>query len=108
MINLTDRAKVKLLEFAEAEGMKPIVRIKIIGGGCASFTNDMSFDEDIQELDEVFNFDDVKVVVDCLSVYYLDGVVVDFIESAVLGGAFKFNFPNQEKRSCGCGNSFGY
>jgi iron-sulfur cluster insertion protein len=107
-IDLTKKAITKIEEFAKAEGMKPVVRVKVMGGSCAGMQSDMSFDEKIEDLDEVFIFDNVKIVIDCFSLHYLEGTVIDFVESGVMGGAFKFNYPNDNKRSCGCGNSFGY
>lgn len=106
MIILTERAITKIKEFAEGEGIgHNTIRVKVQGGGCAGFTNDMEFNDQVGELDEVFEFGDVKVVVDPLSLQYLENVEIDF-QDTPLGSGFKFNNPNV-KSTCGCGNSFG-
>lgn len=105
-MDLTKLAIEKIKEFADGEGLPYIVRVKIVGGGCAGFTQDMHFDHNISDMDEQFNFEDVKLVVDPLSVQYLEGTTIDYIESQ-FGGGFKFINPNV-KGSCGCGSSVSF
>lgn len=106
MIILTDKAKVKLREFAESEGLSYSVRIRIVGGGCAGFSYDMFFDEVVGEMDEVFTDEDIKIISDPLSYQYLDGTTVDFLDSP-FGAGFKFLNPNTTG-SCGCGSSVSF
>ena len=107
MITLTAKAVEKAKEFAEAEGITHnCIRVKVKGGGCAGMTNDMSFDDAKSDMDEVFETDGVKVIVDPLSLQYLDGTEIDYIEQGYSSG-FKFNNPNA-KGSCGCGHSQSY
>jgi iron-sulfur cluster insertion protein len=105
MITLTDKAVKKVKEIAEADDIKSLtLRTKVLGGGCAGFTYDLYFEDNITDMDEVFEQDDVKIIVDMLSYQYLDGVEIDYIEG-IMGAGFKFVNPNV-KSSCGCGSSF--
>lgn len=104
MIYLTEKAAAKLAEIADAEGIgHQTVRLKILGGGCAGFSYDMTFEEVINEVDEVFEIGPAKVVIDPLSFQYLDETTIDW-EDHLLSAGFKFNNPNTTG-SCGCGNS---
>lgn len=105
-MDLTKLAVDKIKEFADGEGLPYIVRVKIVGGGCAGFTQDMFFDTNISDMDEQFDFEGIKLVVDSLSAQYLEGTTIDYIESQ-FGGGFKFINPNVTN-SCGCGNSVGF
>lgn len=106
MIHLTNKAIEKFKEFADNEGLKPIIRVKVLGGGCAGMTNDICFDDNIQDTDEVVEQDGIKLIVDQFSVHYLDDATIDFNETEY-GFGFKFIIPNA-KSSCGCGSSVSY
>lgn len=107
MITITKVAIDKIKEFAEAEGIgHTSIRLKVIGGGCAGMTNDMTFNDKINEMDEVFETDDVKIIVDPLSMQYLEGTEIDYVDRQYDSG-FKFINPNV-KGSCGCQKSFSY
>lgn len=107
MITVTPKAIEKIKEISEAEGIgHNCIRIKVLGGGCAGMTNDITFDDLISDVDEVFETDGVKLIVDPLSFQYLDSTEIDFMEHSYSSG-FKFNNPNV-KNSCGCGKSQSY
>lgn len=107
MINLTEKAINKIKEISEEEGLgHHSIRIKVLGSGCAGFKHDISFDEIFDELDEVFDHNVVKIIVDPLSLQYLDGALIDYTES-VFGGGFTIKSPNV-KGTCGCGSSYNY
>ena len=108
MITLTERAKDKMIKIAKEEGNIPLVRAKVAGGGCAGFSYDLYYeDEDkVTEFDEVFDHDGVRLVTDQMSLQYLDGSEIDYLEEMV-GGGFKFNNP-KSTGSCGCGNSVSF
>lgn len=106
MITLTEKANAKLREFAEAEGLDLSIRVKVIGGGCAGFSYDMTFDEVVGEVDEVTDVDGVKIIIDPLSYQYLDGTTIDFLDGP-FGAGFKFLNPNTTG-SCGCGSSVSF
>lgn len=80
------------------------LRIGVKGGGCSGLSYVMNLDSRMGELDRVFEFGDVKVVVDAKVLVYLNGLTLDYTGD-LLNGAFRFNNP-QAKRSCGCGSSF--
>lgn len=106
MINLTENAIKAIKEISAAEGLEHrSIKLRVIGGGCAGFTYDMYFSDKPAELDEVFSFeDDIKIIVDPLSLQYVENVTIDFIDSD-FGRGFKFLNPDT-KGSCGCGSSF--
>lgn len=103
MIVITDKAKEKLKEFAEAEGLPTTVRIKVQGGGCGGFQNDMFFDDYVGEMDEVFEIGDIKVVIDGVSLQYLEDTTIDYLEGQFQSG---FKFINPVATTCGCGSSY--
>ncbi len=80
------------------------LRVFISGGGCSGFQYGMALEGNIRENDTATEFDGVKVVVDEVSVNYLRGATVDYVES-VMGNGFKIDNPNAVS-TCGCGSSF--
>src|SRR6516162_8637471 len=80
------------------------LRIGVVGGGCSGFSYSMSFENAPGVMDKVYNFNDLKVYVDATSAMYLNGCVVDYVETLEAAG-FKFENPNV-KSTCGCGSSF--
>ena len=104
MIQLTNKAVSKVKEFAEAEGLQPMIRVIIKGGGCSGLKGDMMFDDVVYDMDEQLEQDGVKITVDCISIHYLNTALIDFIQDEYVSG-FKFLFTD-DKKSCGCGSSF--
>ncbi|MFI4986907.1 MAG: iron-sulfur cluster insertion protein ErpA [Alphaproteobacteria bacterium] len=80
------------------------MRISVSGGGCAGFQYAFSFDDALNADDRVFERDGARVVVDEVSLEFLKGAEVDFVED-LLGAYFKVQNPNATS-SCGCGSSF--
>lgn len=105
MIELTKYAAMKVQEIAEEEGMPPIIRAKVQGGGCAGFTYDLEFVAETSDADEKFECYGVTVVVDPVSFQYLDNCMIDYEDHKLGSSGFKFLNPNS-KGSCGCGSSF--
>ena len=105
MVKITATAAVKINEIREAEGIESnmALRLRVVGGGCAGFSYDLYFDEGTQ-VDRQVEIGGVKVVVDEMSLMYLVGVEIDYVEG-LQGAGFKFNNPNV-KSTCGCGSSF--
>ena len=105
MINITALAAAKVNEIRQAEGIEPGLglRLRVVGGGCAGFSYDLYFDEQT-EVDRRFTVNGVNVVVDEMSLMYLAGTEVDYVEG-LQGAGFKFQNPNV-KSTCGCGSSF--
>jgi iron-sulfur cluster insertion protein len=80
------------------------LRIAVSGGGCSGFQYGLSFDDQTNPDDRVFERDGVSVVVDDVSLDLLNGAEVDFVED-LMGASFQIRNPNAAS-SCGCGNSF--
>lgn len=105
MISVTERAAEKVKEIASAEGLAGQgLRLRVIGGGCAGFTYDLYFEDQVGDMDEEYESRGVKLYVDPLSHQYLEETEIDYVEG-VHGSGFKFNNPNV-KGTCGCGSSF--
>ncbi len=101
----TDNAanKVKAL-LAEENNKNLNLRVFITGGGCAGFSYGFKFDENIQEDDTQVEKDGVKLLVDAMSIQYLDGSEIDYVQG-LEGSRFVVNNPNAVT-TCGCGSSF--
>ena len=96
-------AKVNAIRAEEAIEGDLALRLRVVGGGCAGFSYDLYFDPPT-EVDRQFEVQGVKVVVDEMSLMYLVGTEIDYVEG-LQGAGFKFNNPNV-KTTCGCGSSF--
>jgi iron-sulfur cluster assembly accessory protein len=104
-VNLTPTAVVKVKEIMGQQNPVPAgLRIGVVGGGCSGFSYSMSFENAPGVMDKVYTFDELKVYVDATSAMYLNGCIVDFVETLEASG-FKFENPNV-KSTCGCGSSF--
>jgi iron-sulfur cluster assembly accessory protein len=105
MVLITSVAASKVNEIRDAEAIETnmALRLRVVGGGCAGFNYDLYFDEPT-EVDRQFEVQGVKVVVDEMSLMYLVGTEIDYVEG-LQGAGFKFNNPNV-KTTCGCGSSF--
>lgn len=105
MVLITPTAATKINEIREAEGIEGgmALRLRVVGGGCAGFSYDLYFDEGT-EVDRQLEIAGVKVLIDEMSLMYLVGVEIDYVEG-LQGAGFKFNNPNV-KSTCGCGSSF--
>src|SRR5207302_9761736 len=102
---ITDSAarRIAVLKAQEsADGA--FLRIAVSGGGCSGFQYGLSFDDQRNEDDFVFEQDGVGVVIDEISLGLLNGAEVDFVED-LMGASFQIRNPNAAS-SCGCGNSF--
>lgn len=104
-VNLTERAAEKVREIRTSENIEDTygLRLRVVGGGCSGFTYDLYFDQKTQ-LDKEYGSFGVQLVVDQMSLQYLRGTEVDYVEG-LQGAGFKFNNPNV-KSTCGCGSSF--
>ena len=105
MIEITDSAAKKIREMAVEHQVEQVgVRVMVVGGGCSGLTYDMDFEHETREGDLVVEHDGVKVFIDPMSLAYLEGTRIDFVESFSYAG-FQFDNPNAQK-GCGCGKSF--
>lgn len=104
-LSMTDNAVTKVKEIMAQQDPVPAgLRVGVVGGGCSGFSYNMTFENQQGMMDKVFTFDGLKVFVDATSAMYLDGCVVDYVETLEAAG-FKFENPNV-KSTCGCGSSF--
>lgn len=103
---VTATAAEKLREIAAKQGMDaPILRVKVVSGGCSGMTYHMDFvPEPEAEKDIVWESQDVKVVLDPMSALYVMNSELDYTES-LMGSGFKITNPNA-KGTCACGESF--
>jgi iron-sulfur cluster insertion protein len=104
-IVLTENAarRIAMLK-AQESAENAFLRIAVSGGGCSGFQYGLSFDDQRNDDDFVFERDGVRVVVDEASLDLLNGAEVDFVED-LMGASFQIRNPNAAS-SCGCGNSF--
>ena len=105
LVDLTAEAAKKVVEIRDVEEIESgmALRLCVVGGGCAGFSYDLYFDNK-SELDREYNLNGCDVIVDEMSLMYLVGTTIDYVES--LGGAgFKFDNPGV-KSTCGCESSF--
>ena len=80
------------------------LRVFVSGGGCSGFQYGMALENNIRDEDNVFVQNDIRVVVDEISINYLRGATIDYVDE-IMGSGFKIENPNAIA-SCGCGSSF--
>ncbi|CZF81534.1 MULTISPECIES: iron-sulfur cluster assembly protein IscA [Grimontia] len=105
-ITMTDAAALRVRTFLENRGKGIGLRLGVRTSGCSGMAYVLEFVDELQEEDEVFDFEQygVKVIVDSKSLLYLDGTELDFTKEGLNEG-FQFNNPNVSSE-CGCGESF--
>ena len=104
-IALTEQAQTKVRTLIEAEGRDDLrLRVAVEPGGCSGLIYQLYFDETLQDTDKITEFNGVEVVVDKMSVPYLDGATIDF-EDTIQKQGFVIDNPNAAG-SCACGDSF--
>ena len=105
-VGLTDAAAIKVKSLITQEGRDDLkLRLAVQPGGCSGLIYQLYFDERVLDGDAVVEFSDgVEVVVDKMSVPYLDGATVDF-EDTIQKQGFTIDNPNAQG-SCACGDSF--
>ncbi|MCI6574145.1 MAG: iron-sulfur cluster insertion protein ErpA [Actinomycetaceae bacterium] len=102
---LTDVAAAKVKSLIEQEGRDDLrLRVAVQPGGCSGLMYQLYFDERELEGDAVRAFGDVEVVVDRMSIPYLDGATIDFADTIERQG-FTIDNPNAVG-TCACGDSF--
>ncbi|RXJ73138.1 iron-sulfur cluster assembly protein IscA [Veronia nyctiphanis] len=103
-ITMTDAAASRVKAFLDNRGKGIGLRLGVRTSGCSGMAYVLEFVDDLQQGDEVFEHDGVKVIIDPKSLVYLDGTELDFAKEGLNEG-FKFNNPNVSSE-CGCGESF--
>jgi iron-sulfur cluster assembly accessory protein len=103
-IALTERAARRISEIMAREPEGSMLRVSVNGGGCSGFAYAFDVDRNRQDDDIVVERDGVAVLVDQVSLQYMDGSVIDFVDD-LIGQSFKIENPHAVA-SCGCGTSF--
>lgn len=104
-VKLTDAAADKVRKLLTQEGRDDLrLRVAVQPGGCSGLIYQLFFDERYMDNDVVVDFDGVEVIVDTMSVPYLNGATVDF-EDTIEKQGFTIDNPNAQG-SCACGDSF--
>ena len=105
MINITESAKTKINDILYDEGRPNVaLRTFVQGGGCSGMSYGFTFEETQNEDDFDFAYEEVKVLVDAMSMQYLQGSDIDYKDD-IMGSSFVISNP-QAQTTCGCGSSF--
>ena len=103
-ITVSDRAARRIGEILKGEPAGTMLRVSVEGGGCWGFQYKFDVERAKAADDLVISRDNAVVLIDPISVNYMAGSEIDFVDD-LIGAAFKVNNP-QAKASCGCGTSF--
>ncbi len=103
-VELTDNAARRIAEILKGERDGSFLRIGVDGGGCSGFTYTYKIESDRAENDLVLDRDGALVLIDDVSLQFLRGCRIDFIDN-LMGRMFKIENP-AATASCGCGSSF--
>jgi iron-sulfur cluster insertion protein len=102
---LTENAARRIKEILAGEAQPDLrLRVSVSGGGCSGFQYGFDLDDRQEDGDVAVERDGARVVIDGMSLLYLVGCEVDFVED-LAGSYFRIKNPNASS-SCGCGNSF--
>ena len=103
-ITVTDSAAKRIAQILSKETDKNAMRVSVEGGGCSGFSYKFDLVSEQEGDDIILQKGDAKVLIDRLSVVYMDGSEIDFVDN-LLGQSFQIKNPNAVA-SCGCGTSF--
>ena len=106
LVTLTPLATEKLGVVLDQKGIREThaLRVFVKGGGCGGMQYGMTFDDDVQESDQVFEQHGLRVIVDPASFLHVGGSSIDYVDN-LMGGGFHIENPNAAT-TCGCGSSF--
>ncbi|MDD2884985.1 MAG: iron-sulfur cluster assembly protein IscA [Dechloromonas sp.] len=103
-VTLSESAAKHVANFLQKRGKGIGLRLGVRTSGCSGMAYKLEFVDEVNEDDQVFEQNGVKVIIDAKSMPYLEGMELDFAREGLNEG-FKFNNPNV-KDQCGCGESF--
>lgn len=103
-VEVTDAAFDQLQSILEREGKDLKLRVAVLGGGCSGFQYSFELEQQQADDDLVVERDGIAVLVDPISLPFLDGAVIDY-RRELIGSRFLVDNPNAQS-SCGCGTSF--
>ena len=105
MITITESAKTKILDLLAEENNPDLsLRTFVQGGGCSGMSYGFTFDEVMNEDDFEIPLEKTKILIDAMSMQYLQGASIDYKED-IQGSQFVISNPNAQS-TCGCGSSF--
>lgn len=103
-VTLSDAAASRIATILASETDKSALRVSVEGGGCSGFSYKFDLTDNPDDDDLVLEKGDARVLIDSLSLVYMGGSEIDFVDN-LLGQSFQINNPNAVA-SCGCGTSF--
>lgn len=103
-VSVSPGAAKRIATLTAAEGPAMMFRIAVNGGGCSGYQYDFTFDDTLTEDDILIEQDGARVLIDQVSLEFIGGSEVDFVEG-LMGSHFEIKNP-KAKSSCGCGTSF--
>ena len=103
-ITVSERAARRIGDILKGEPSGTMLRVSVEGGGCSGFQYKFDMDRTRAADDRVINREGAVILIDPVSVNYMAGSEIDFVDD-LIGASFKVNNP-QAKASCGCGTSF--
>ncbi len=103
-ISLTENAAKHIRKSLDKRGKGIGLRLGVKTSGCSGMAYTLEFADQLEEQDQIFESQDVKVIIDPKSLVYLSGTELDYTREGLNEG-FKFNNPNVQN-TCGCGESF--
>lgn len=103
-VNVTERAARRIAEIAATEGSAKLLRVSVEGGGCSGFQYKFAMVGVAESDDIVLDRAGARVLIDPVSLDYLKGSELDFVDD-LMGASFRVSNPNAQS-SCGCGTSF--
>jgi iron-sulfur cluster assembly accessory protein len=103
-VTLSDAAARRIAAILKADAAKQAMRVSVEGGGCSGFSYKFDLVDDATDDDLVLRKDAATVLIDSLSLVYMEGSEIDFVDN-LLGQSFQIRNPNAVA-SCGCGTSF--
>ena len=103
-ITISDRAANRIAEILKGEAALSLLRVSVEGGGCSGFQYRFDLVTERAPDDLVIERDGARVIVDPVSLGFLHGAELDFVDD-LIGAQFKLNNPNVTA-ACGCGTSF--
>ena len=103
-VTMSPRAARRIGDILKSEPPGSMLRVSVEGGGCSGFQYKFDIERAKTDDDLVISRDGVTVLVDSISVNYMKGAEIDFVDD-LIGSSFKIKNPNATA-GCGCGTSF--
>ena len=103
-VRVSERAARRIGEILQKEPPGTMLRVSVEGGGCSGFQYKFDVERDVADDDLIIDRNGAVVLIDPVSLKYMDGAEIDFVDD-LIGASFKVANPNATA-SCGCGTSF--